>query len=49
MFNAFPYLKSVGVAAEVRRVDEAEAKHSNAATVEGADVTQSTVLQICYF
>lgn len=44
---AFPHLQSGGMTAEVGRVDEAEAEHSDAATVEGSDVTQSTVLQIC--
>lgn len=34
-----PHLQPGGVTAEVRRVDEAEAKDSNAATVEGSDVT----------
>lgn len=45
---AFPHLQSGGVAAEVGGVDEAEAEHSCVATVEGPDVAQSTVLQICY-
>lgn len=36
---AFPHLQSGGMAAEVGRVDKAEAKHSNVATVEGSDVT----------
>lgn len=44
---AFPHLQSGGMTAEVGRVDEAEAEDSDAATVEGSDVTQSTVLQIC--
>lgn len=44
----FPHLQSGGVAAEVGGVDEAEAEDSNAATVEGSNVAQSTVLQVCY-
>lgn len=41
------HLQSGGVAAEVGGVDEAEAKDADAAAVEGSDVTQSTVLQVC--
>lgn len=41
-----PHLQSVGVAAEVGGVDEAEAKDSDAAAAEGSDVAQSAVLQI---
>lgn len=44
----FPHLESGGVAAEVGRVDEAEAEDSNVATIEGSNVAQSTVLQVCY-
>ena len=36
---AFPHLQSGGMTAEVRRVDEAEAKDSDVATVKGSDVT----------
>lgn len=46
---AIPHLQPGGVTAQVRRVDEAEAKDPDVATVERSDVTQSTVLQICYF
>lgn len=35
----FPHLKSSGMTAQVRRVDEAEAKDPNVATVGGSDVT----------
>lgn len=45
--QASPHLQSGCMAAEVGRVDEAKAEDSNAATVEGSDVAQSTVLQIC--
>lgn len=43
---ASPHLQSGCVAAQVGRVDEAEAKDPNAATVSGLDVTQTTVLQV---
>lgn len=46
LYPTFPHLQSGGVAAEVRRVDEAKAEDSDAATVEGSDVTQSSILQI---
>lgn len=35
------------MAAEVGGVDEAEAKDADAAAVEGSDVAQSAVLQVC--
>lgn len=48
MFDlAFPHLQSSGKTAQVRRVDEAEAKDPNVATVSGSNITQTIVLQIC--
>lgn len=39
------HLQPGGVAAQIRRGDEAEAEDPDAATGEGADVTESTVVQ----